>query len=134
MITGGSNGIGLSHGLKVLQYDLTGQFIKEYESANQASVATNIDHWSICACCRGEYSRAGNYQWRYKNSTLPIQQINIRTNFTVLQIDKNTNTILAEFSSLAAAHAATGIATSTICNVCKGKGKTAGGYKWKYKN
>jgi hypothetical protein len=53
--------------------------------------------------------------------------------FTVLQIDKNTNDIIQEFSSLKEASKMTGIASSTICNVCKGKGKTAGGYKWKYK-
>ena len=134
MIQGGSNGMGLSKGFPVLQYDLLGNFIKEYDSANQASVITNIDHWSICACCRGEYIHSGGYQWRYKGSDLPITQLNIRTNFTVLQIDITTNEVLAEFPSLSAATKATGIASSTICNVCKRKGKTAGGYKWKYKN
>lgn len=134
MIQGGSNGMGLSKGIPVIQYDLSGNFIREYDSANQASAITNIDHWSICACCRGEYTHSGKYQWRYKGSSLPITQLNIRTNFTVLQMDIKTNEILAEFPSLSAATKATGIASSTICNVCKGKGKTAGGYKWKYKN
>lgn len=134
MVTRGSNGSGLAKGLPVIQYTLQGDFVAEYPSANQASVTTLIDHWSICACCRGEYTHSGGYQWRYKNSSIPVQQLNIRTDFTVLQIDKITNEILAEFPSLAAATVATGIATSTISNVCKGKGKTAGGYKWKYKN
>lgn len=49
-------------------------------------------------------------------------------------MDKITNEIIAEFSSIASASKATKIASSTICNVCNGKGKTAGGYKWKYKN
>lgn len=134
MIEGGNNGCGLSKGFPVIQYDLQGNFIAEYASANQASAQTNIDHWSICACCRGEYVHSGGYQWRYKDSDLLVKQLNIRTDFTVLQINKMTNEIIAEFPSLAAATAATGIATSTISNVCKGKGKTAGGFKWKYKN
>ena len=134
MISGGSNGVGLSKGIPVIQYTLQGDFFAEYPSANQASAITSIDHWSICACCRGEYIHSGGYQWRYKNSDLPVQRLNIRTDFTVLQLDKETNEILAEFPSLAAATAKTGIATSTISNVCKGKGKTAGGFKWKYKN
>ena len=133
MVQGGSNGAGLSKGIPVLQYDLNGNFLKEYDSANQASIATKIDHWSICACCRGEYAYSGKYQWRYKGSDLPIKQLNVRTDFTVLQLDIKTNEILAEFSSPTAATKITGVASSTICNVCNGKGKTAGGYKWKYK-
>ena len=133
MIPGGSNGMGLSKGLKVNQYDLNGLFIATYDSANQASAATGVDHWSICACCRGEYRHAGGYQWKYADGTKIIQPIIVRTNFTVLQIDKNTNEVICEYNSLKEASQNTGIASSTICNVCKGKGKTAGGYKWKYK-
>jgi hypothetical protein len=33
---------------------------------------------------------------------------------------------------LAEAEKKTGIRKSTICSVCKGKGKTAGGYRWSY--
>jgi hypothetical protein len=57
-----------------------------------------------------------------------------RMNFSVLQLDKATNKIIAEYPSLREASNKTGIASSTICNVCNGKGKTAGGFKWKYKN
>jgi hypothetical protein len=133
MIPGGSNGMGLSKGLKVNQYDLNGLFIATYDSANQASAAAGVDHWSICACCRGEYRHAGGYQWKYADDTKIIQPIVVRTNFTVLQIDKNTDEVICEYNSLKEASQSTGIASSTICNVCKGKGKTAGGYKWKYK-
>lgn len=133
MIPGGSNGIGLSKGYKVNQYSLDGLFIASYDSANQASAAAGIDHWSICACCRGEYKHAGGYQWKYADDNKKIQSLSVRTDFTVLQIDKTTDEIINEFASLKEASIATQIASSTICNVCKGKGKTAGGYKWKYK-
>lgn len=59
--------------------------------------------------------------------------MSVRTNFTILQINKDTDEIIQEFSSISEASKKTSIASSTICNVCKGKGKTAGGYKWKYK-
>ena len=48
--------------------------------------------------------------------------------------DKNSNETIREFSSITEASKMTQNASSTICNVCKGKGKTAGGYKWKFKN
>ena len=133
MILGGSNGMGLSKGYQVYQYSLDGNFIAAYNSANQASASTGVDHWSICACCRGEYKHAGNYQWKYANDTKEIKPLTVRTDFTILQIDKITNEVIQEFSSLKEASEITQIASSTICNVCKGKGKTAGGYKWKYK-
>jgi group I intron endonuclease len=136
MIQGGSNGVGLAKGKKVLQYSLNGEFLEEYSSANQASLITGIDHGSICACCRGKYQQAGGYQWKYseeKEKEKEIKPIKKRTNYEVLQIDVKTNKVIQEFSSIKEATTKTGIASSTICNVCNGKGKTAGGFKWKYK-
>ena len=40
---------------------------------------------------------------------------------------------IAEYSSAAEAQKQTGIQRTVIGLVCKGKGKTAGGYVWKYK-
>lgn len=48
----------------VLQYDLSGNFIKEYFSASEAQRLTKIN--KITACCRGERNKAGGYIWRYK--------------------------------------------------------------------
>lgn len=133
MIPGGSNGMGFSKGRPVLQYDMQGIFVQEYSSANQASLATGIDHWSICACCRSEYKHAGNFQWKYMDSDKIISVNTKRTDFTVLQIDKDTDEIINEFNSIASAEKITGVSKATICKVCNGKGKTAGGFKWKYK-
>ncbi len=133
MINGGSNGAGLAKGKSVLQYSLDGVFIKEYPSASQASIVTNICHSDICRCCRGEIIRAGEFQWKYKNSDKIIKPIKLRLDFAVLQIDTKTNEIINEFSSIAEASKITNIAKATICNVCNGKGKTAGGFRWKYK-
>lgn len=133
MILGGSNGAGFAKGKKVLQYTLDGVFIKEYNSANQASNQTGVCHSDICKCCRGDAPRAGEYQWKYSGDDKEIKPIKVRTDFSVLQIDKNTDEIIKEFSSLKEASEQTHIAKSIICRVCNGKGKTAGGFKWKYK-
>lgn len=133
MIQGGSNGAGFAKGKAVLQYDSDGIFIQQYPSANQASFQTGIDHWSICACCRGKYQQAGGYQWKYSDDEKVIKPLSKRVDFTVLQIDKNTDEIIAQFSSLAEAEQKTSISKVTICRVCNGKGKSAGGFKWKYK-
>lgn len=41
--------------------------------------------------------------------------------------------ILNEYQTAKEAYEKTGVARSGICNCCKGKHKTAGGYQWKYK-
>ena len=50
----------------------------------------------------------------------------------VLQIKDNE--IIAEFYGAAEAQRCTGINNRHICDCCRGRAKTAGGYQWKYKN
>lgn len=52
----------------------------------------------------------------------------------ILQLDMKTGLIIATYPSIKKAGLSTGICRSTIYNVAKGKGKTAGGYGWKYTN
>lgn len=52
---------------KVLQYDLQGNFIKEWSSIKEVKEQLNIRHSSICGCCKGRYKTAGGYIWRYKD-------------------------------------------------------------------
>ena len=49
---------------KVLQYDLEGNFIKEWESISSASKCLKIHKiWEVC---NNKRHKAGNYYWRYK--------------------------------------------------------------------
>ena len=49
----------------VLQYDIQGNFIKEWPSAKIAQETLTICH--ISACCRGERPWAGGFIWKYKD-------------------------------------------------------------------
>lgn len=53
----------------VLQFDKTGNLIKEYASVAQASLLTNICESTIIRVCNkiGSYKSAGGYLWNYKN-------------------------------------------------------------------
>ena len=55
-------------GKNILQYDLDGNFIKEFKSVVEASNITNINFTSIsnCACNRKYYLTAGGFVWKYK--------------------------------------------------------------------
>ena len=50
----------------------------------------------------------------------------------ILQYSK-TGEFIAEYTSIHEAERQTGISNSNICECCKGKRKSAGGYIWKYK-
>lgn len=118
----------------VYQYDLSGQFIKEYKSAHDAARKNNIQFTNICKVCRGERKTAGGFGWSY-TKTESIEPIKTKRlgDGTVLQFTKEGE-FVAEYSSAKEARRQTGINDTTIGLVCKGKGKTAGGFVWKYKN
>lgn len=46
----------------VLQYDIKGNYIQEFENARQ----TGINYKHISACCLGKRKTAGGYIWKYK--------------------------------------------------------------------
>lgn len=63
----GFRSIPLNHNIKtVLQFNLHGDFIQEYESVTQAANLTNIQRNSIKNCCHGKQKRAGKYKWKFK--------------------------------------------------------------------
>ena len=58
---------------------------------------------------------------------------NIKLSKPVFQIDKNTNNIIAEFSSLSEIERQLGLSFKNISCCCRGITKSAYGYIWKYK-
>lgn len=51
----------------ILQFDLNGNFIKEWEYATLAYKELKINLGHITACCRNERKTAGGYKWTLKN-------------------------------------------------------------------
>jgi hypothetical protein len=51
----------------IIQYDLDGNVIKEYESQSQASRETNVNQSDISACCNEKQKTAGGFTWKFKN-------------------------------------------------------------------
>lgn len=50
----------------ILQYNLDGKFIKEYESITQANKETHIPISSISACCVGQRKKTNGYIFKFK--------------------------------------------------------------------
>lgn len=50
----------------VLQFDLNGNFIKEWECAHKIVKDTGFSQSYICCCCNGKYRQAYGFVWKYK--------------------------------------------------------------------
>ena len=55
--------------IPILQYDLQGNFLREFKSIRDADRFTGINQSSITKCAKNnpKYSHAGCYKWKYKN-------------------------------------------------------------------
>ena len=113
---------------KVIQYNMEGVFIRQYETIAEASLNNNLNPRQITQVCKGEQIEAGGYQWRYADPTITIEHKR-----KVIQCDLQGKP-LKEYESLSKAASETKININGICSACKGKQKTSGGYKWMYSN
>ena len=118
----------------VLQYDLAGKFIKEFESSQDVQRQLGFSSSQIRACCRGEYKTSKGYVWIFKNNTIPkelsievlkargldkrIQQLSIDNK--LIKIWYNTTEIEKQL----------GIPKAQINACLRGHTKTSNGYKW----
>ncbi len=54
----------------ILQYDINGNFIKQYHSAQFAFRETGISQGNISQVCKGARGKAGGFIWKYKKEEL----------------------------------------------------------------
>lgn len=119
----------------VLQYDMEGNFIKEYEGIDFTNFPNTTN---IGSCCKGKINSAYGFVWRYKNSDIiPIHidvgdRSKMHTSQKILQLDKNGK-VLAEYDSITKASKYTNIGRTAIGNCAHKLSKTAGGYIWVFK-
>lgn len=118
----------------ILQYDLEGNFIKEWISITQASKELGFCDRVLIDVCKGRKISACGFVWRYKtpNYLLKIEVPKKPINQLLIQYDKEMNTI-NEFESVMDAYKSTNISRTAIANNLSGLSKSAGGFIWKYK-
>lgn len=119
----------------ICQFTLNGVLVAKYKSLVNAMEETGIDIRQISGCCTGIQKSAHGFIWRFDNDDLDIENIKYEVKrFTpVVQFTKDGE-FVAEFNSIKEASEATGAHKTTISGCCKGQYKTAGGFKWRYKD
>jgi len=130
---GGDGGKGFSQykKFKVYQFNKQGKLLNIFNSTKEASIITNTPFEGIKKCLRGLYKTSNNYHWS-KDKTFKWKKRNHNAK-KVLQYDLNNN-FIKEFESISKASKILKIQRNSIKNCCQNKQKTAGKFKWKYKN
>jgi hypothetical protein len=113
----------------VLQYDLEGNLIREWNSLNSASKF--YKNTNISSCCRGEAVTASGFIWRYKDEFIDIDlnKLNYQKR-KVSQYDLQGN-FIRSFDSIkeASSH---GFSEGNIQDCCVGRLKSSKGFIWRY--
>jgi hypothetical protein len=124
---------------QVSQYTLSGKKLHTYQSMAQAQQATGISSVSISGVAKGKKVTAGGYIWRWGREAridvkgfLEARRMKNRAHNgqKVTQYTLSGDRV-ARYPSLQDAQDATGVATTAIGNVIRGKYKSAHGFFWK---
>ena len=131
-----THNIGKDKRKPILQYDLEGNFIREWESITLAGIKLKINHKQICSNLKLKQKSCHNFIFIYKKDLIIQDKIPpvIRNKTWKCIIQYNLNGIfINEYRSAKDAEDIMGINRKNISNNIRGKSKTAGGYIWKYK-
>jgi hypothetical protein len=121
----------------ILQYDLEGNFIKEWESGKQVADELGLTNASLITyVLKNKIPTAYKSLWRYKTESYPLKIIPPtywENNLVpILQYDLEGN-FIKEWRSGKEASLYLNVNKQNICNALKNRAQSAYGYIWKYK-
>lgn len=121
-------------GKVVYQYDLEGNYLKQFPNAHQAEIITKIKDCNIGRACKTKKS-AGNFLWSFeKLEKLPKFDSDWRKKKgkTIISIDQNG--VEREFITSRIASKELSLNYKKISSVLNGRQKSTQGYIFKFKN
>lgn len=123
----------------IIQYDLLGNKITEYDSIKNAALLTNCRDTSIIMNLKGRINTSGGFIWKYKEEEKEKNEIlteikennkNNKKKKMITQYDLNNNKI-RDFDSIKEATKFYNYGRNGISNVINGKKETYKNFKWK---
>jgi hypothetical protein len=126
----------------ILQFTLSGKFIKEFRSPEHAAREYGVTPTVIEMCLKGQSRMSAGFLWRYKDDPLfkngvrdiaPVRKKPDYSSAPVLRFDLRGN-YQEEFPSAAEAARIMGIPPRKIRDCLNGKLETSAGYRWRFKD
>lgn len=127
--------------MPVVQYDLYGNYIQDWDSAEEAERALGLCGGSISRCCSKQRTNSGIYLWKRVDDDTPVEELMLSYAKSmkccaVDLIDDHGN-VIKTYESGKAAELELGITRGKVSEVCWKKygRKTVNGYRfqWNYK-
>lgn len=130
-----------SRKISIIQYDLYGNYIRDWDCASTAEKELNLSGGSISRCCNKQRTNSGNFLWKRSDNDTPVEELmlNYAKSMKCCAVDliDDQGNIIKTYESGKAAEKELGIARGRVSEVCNNKygRKTANGYKfqWNYK-
>lgn len=124
-------------GKPIIQYSLKGEFIARFSSATEVKRELGFNQRAISAILtsNSNLSQSNGFQWRFENDIMPVT--NITESYkahkkAIVQLDMEGNFIEYFDKATTAYKKFNKVNNGNISQVCKGRGKTLWGFKWKY--
>jgi group I intron endonuclease len=117
--------------IMVFKYDIDMNLLSSYPSINNAAKLNDICATNISKCIKHKVRMVGGFVWRLEGDLDP--PVYKKGHQSVIQFDLDGN-IINEYKNANVASIECNLKPSNILDCCKGRGKTSGGYIWKYKN
>ncbi len=119
-------------GQPILQFDLEGNLLAEWEYIQLAAEALELDSTNISACLHGKTGQCGGYQWKFKDDPQIVgkyQEYDGRRKINQYDLDGH---FIDTWDSIIDIYLSLGINTAGIIKCCQFKRKKAGEYQWRY--
>lgn len=117
----------------ILQFDMNGNYVREFSSAREAEKVLGIDHSVIAKVCKGKLNYAHGYMWAYKDSVIDVNNYKSVCKEKALQKHRNVGqgqskavlvfnidgSFLCKYRSAADAANAIGVHKDTVSSSCR---------------
>lgn len=113
----------------VLQYDLDGNFIKEFPSCKECATLLKIPISSISDCCNGKLLTAKGHMFKYRKGSIQVKIDPVNYKKRTKEVYNITTNTYYDNVTIAAKE--TGVSINTLRWGLSRSGK-CGGFRWKY--
>lgn len=121
-----------NNAVRVRQYDLNWNFIREYPSISEAvKMNKKVYGNQIRACCREERESAGGYRWKFADETYLLEKHETDRDTEVFQYSLEGK-FIRSYKNAIEASINTDVKSRSIHDCCKNRVTSAGGFQWFY--
>lgn len=127
--------------ISIIQYDLYGNHIKDWDCAENAEKELNLCRGSISRCCNKQRTNSGEFLWKRADDDTPVEELMLKyaksMKCCAVDLIDSCGNVIKTYKSGKEAELELGLTRGKVSEVCWKKygRKSTGGYnfQWNYK-